>query len=104
VIADKAYASTSIREDFDWPFSDTILLIDVRKGERRFSAPAAAGEPQHFKVEHEFIFGRNIPLLIKDVERRGGKTYITCEMIPENVKVPKSLIRYALETVRTWFT
>jgi len=103
VIADKAYSSVSITEDFVWQASDTILLIDVRKGERRFTAPAAAGEPQHYKSEHEFIFGRNIPLLIKGVERRGSYTVLTCEMIPENVKVPQALIRYAWETVRTWF-
>lgn len=103
IIADKAFLSTSVAEEFSWS-GDVILQIDVRKGERRFVSPAATRMSQPHKNENEFIFGRDIPLLIKKVEKRYGMTYITVEMLPESLKVERSLIKYAREALRRWLS
>lgn len=96
VISDKGFMSSAIHDGV-WS-GNTVLRVIMRKGEKRFTAPYGGGMHHN---EHEFILGRDLLMIVRDVEHKHGQTILTVEILPENFNLPKgTVIHYAREVLR----
>lgn len=105
IISDKAFLSTSANENFTWN-RDVKLLITARKGEKRFTTPNAPGISGAYNHETEFIFARDILMVVKKVETQWDQgrqiTVLEVEILPENIKVAQSKIKFSFGGIYKW--
>ena len=95
IISDAGFMSTATSHGV-WS-GNTHLYITMRNGERRFIPPGRRAKDGNHASEVELILARNLLMLVKTVEKKGGETIIHVELIPEGTIIPKgTIIKYAL--------